>query len=74
VRISDTGSVAIGNTAPSAAAKLQIDSITQGFLPPRMSTAERNNISSPPEGLVVYDLTTKNIHFYNGSAWVAANT
>jgi hypothetical protein len=74
VRIADTGTVAIGNTAPSAAAKLQIDSITQGFLPPRMSTAERNAISAgaPPEGLVVYDLTTHNLHFYNGSAWVAA--
>ena len=74
MRVLDTGSVAIGNTAPSAAAKLQIDSETQGFLPPRMSTTQRNAISTPPEGLVIFNLTTHKLNFYNGTAWEAVTS
>jgi len=40
--------------ARSNSAKVQIDSKTQGFLPPRMTNAQRISISSPAEGLVVY--------------------
>jgi hypothetical protein len=62
-------SVGIGTTSPNAAALLQIDSTTKGFLPPRMTTTQRNNISSPPEGLVIYNTTTHTLQFYNGSNW-----
>jgi len=46
----------IGFTSISTAL-LQIDSTTRGFLPPRMTTAEKNAISSPATGLVVFDTT-----------------
>jgi hypothetical protein len=64
------GTVAIGTTAPSAKAILDLTSTTKGFLPPRMTTTERNAITSVPAGLVIYNTTTSNLNTYNGSAWV----
>jgi hypothetical protein len=40
--------------ALNASAILQADSTTQGFLPPRMTNAQRSAISSPAVGLMVY--------------------
>jgi hypothetical protein len=48
---------------------LQINSTTQGFLPPRMTTTQKNAISSPATGLVVYDTTLSGIALYNGTNW-----
>ena len=37
---------------------------------PRMSSAQRNAIASPAEGLKVYDTDTKSFWFYNGTGWI----
>ena len=42
----------------------------KGFLPPRLSTTERDAIASPANGLMIYNKTTNNFQGYNGSAWV----
>jgi hypothetical protein len=64
--------VAFGNTTASAAsAQVQIDSTTKGFLPPRMTTTQRNAIASPAAGLIVYDTTLNLPHFFNGTIWVS---
>jgi len=52
--LSPSGNIGIGTTAPAASAKVQIDSTTQGFLPPRMTNAERLLIATPAVGLCVY--------------------
>jgi hypothetical protein len=57
------------NSTPSASAMLDVKSSTKGFLPPRMTTVEIDAISSPPEGLVVYNTTINTIAFYNGTSW-----
>ena len=63
-------SIRVGATITTqASAILQADSTTQGFLPPRMTTTQKNNISSPAAGLVVYDSTTNKLCCYNGSTW-----
>lgn len=61
--------VAIGNNSPNASAKLDVDSTTLGFLPPRMTTTQKNAISSPATGLVVFDTTLVKLCVYNGATW-----
>jgi hypothetical protein len=59
------GYVATINTS----AVLQAESTTQGFLPPRMTTTQRNAIASPAAGLVVYDNTLNKLCVRTASAW-----
>jgi hypothetical protein len=63
------GSLVLGTTTVNASALLQVESTTKGFLPPRMTTAQILLISSPAEGLQVYNTDLKTICFYNGTAW-----
>jgi hypothetical protein len=57
-------------TAPAASAMLDVSSTTKGFLPPRMTSAQRTAITSPVEGLLVFDTNTKSNWYFNGSSWV----
>lgn len=59
----------INTLTPDTSALLDLTSTVAGFLPPRLTTAQRNAISSPATGLVVYNTTTNNINAYDGSAW-----
>jgi hypothetical protein len=70
MRIDSAGNVGIG-AAPNAAAVLNVASTSKGFLPPRMTTAQRDAISTPPTGLMIYNTSTNVLNFYNGSAWGA---
>jgi len=56
-----------GNEITSAV--LQANSTTKGFLPPRMTTTQKGDISSPAEGLIVYDTTLNKLCVYTGSSW-----
>lgn len=69
-RLTTSGQLSIGQIAPNATAKMQIDSTTQGVLLPRMTSAQRTAITTPAVGLLVYDTTTTQLYQYNGSAWV----
>lgn len=69
------GPLGVGATAPlEASAVLQVDSTTQGLLPPRMTTAEKAAIAAPSSGLVVYDTTLRELQIYNSAAWVSPYT
>ena len=70
-----SGSVHTMGTATSdASALLTMVSTSKGFLPPRMTQAQRNAIASPAEGLMIYQTDgTKGWYGYNGSAWVILN-
>ena len=61
--------VNFGVVSAVASAQVQIDSTTRGFLPPRMTTTQKNAIATPAAGLVVYDNTTNKLCCYNGSTW-----
>jgi uncharacterized protein (TIGR02145 family) len=61
--------IGVGTVTPNASAKLDVNSTVQGFLPPRMTTAQRNAIVSPANGLQIYNITTGCLNFYSGSAW-----
>lgn len=66
-----SGNVGIGTTSPNANAILDLTSTTKAFMPPRMTTTERNAISSPTAGMVIYNTSTNVLNFYNGSTWGA---
>jgi hypothetical protein len=59
-----------GDSLAVASARVQIDSTTQGFLPPRMTTSEVNSIASPAEGLVVFNTTISHLCVYQSGGWV----
>ena len=68
--ITDSGNVGIGTTTPDPSAILDLNSTTKGFVSTRMTTAERDAISSPVEGLQVYNTTEKTQQFFNGTDWI----
>lgn len=63
------GNVGIGTTAPHASASLDITSTTRGFLPPRMTTVQRDAILTPAAGLMIFNSTTSRLNFHDGVAW-----
>ena len=67
--ITSTGRVGIGTGTPDASAKLEVNSTTQGVKFPNMTTTQKNAISTPGAGLVVFDLTLAKLCVYSGSAW-----
>ena len=66
-----TGNVGIGTASPNANAILDVTSTTKAFMPPRMTTTQRDAVSSPTAGMVIYNSTTNVLNFHNGSAWGA---
>jgi len=63
--------VGIGTATPAASAKLDISSTTQGLLPPRMTTVQRDAIVSPATGLVIFNTTTNGLEFKSSTGWVS---
>jgi uncharacterized protein (TIGR02145 family) len=63
------GQRGIGTNTPDKAAILELASTSKGFLPPRMSTIERDGISTPATGLVIYNTTAACVQFFNGALW-----
>jgi hypothetical protein len=59
------------NSAPDNSAMLDLKSTNKGFLPPRMTTAQRDLISSPVTGLTIYNTSKNGNETYNGSSWVS---
>jgi hypothetical protein len=70
MRIDSSGNMGVGTSSPNAAARLDVTSTTSGFLPPRMTTAERDAISSPPNGLMLYNTTTDKLQVRAAGSWV----
>jgi hypothetical protein len=71
--IDSSGNAKVGvyNSTYNSSAILEAVSTTKGFLPPRMTTTQRNAIASPAAGLIVYDTTLNLPHFFNGTIWVS---
>lgn len=73
----NTGEVTVGTTTLDSSAILQLSSTSQGFLPPVMTGAQVEAISSPATGLLAYatnagagDVTAAGWWGYNGTNWV----
>jgi len=59
--------VGIGTASPNANALLDLTSTAKGLLLPRLTTAQRDAISSPMEGLAIYNTTSSAIEVYSKS-------
>jgi hypothetical protein len=71
-QIFDNGtSVGFGTSSPNSSAILELSATTKGFLPPRMTEAQRTSISSPALGLMVYQTDgSDGVYVYKASGWV----
>ena len=67
--------IGIGTDTPNVSAKLDITSTNSGFLPPRMTYAQRNSILNPAAGLIIYctDCANGEMQYYNGTTWMQIN-
>lgn len=61
-------SLVIGGTLSTNAA-LDVQSTTQTFVPPRMTTAQRNAITSKAPGSIVFDTTISALFLYDSYTW-----
>ena len=69
INIDATGNVGLGTITPAAA--LDVTSITKGALLPRMTKAQRNAITTPPVGSIVYQLDNlPGLRVWNGTNWM----
>lgn len=66
----------IGTSTPNSSAKLDVYSTNKGFLPPRVtltSASDITTISSPAEGLLVYNLGSVGLqagyYYWSGANW-----
>lgn len=68
--------IGIGTTSPDPTSVLHVESTTQGFLTPRMTTAQRTAITTPANGLMVYDTTLASFYYYDTptTAWIKINS
>lgn len=62
--------VGIGTTTVDASSLLELNSTARGFLPPRMTQAQRNAIATPATGLTIYQTdNTPGLYVYSGTVW-----
>ncbi len=64
--------VTIGSNTPAdPSATLEVKSSTGGVLLPRLTTAQRNGISNPAAGLMIYNTSTECMEVYHSTGWKA---
>lgn len=66
---SATAQVGIGTDSPAASSALQIDSTTGGFVPPRMTNMQMDDIPTPLEGSIIYNTTFSALFLYSSGTW-----
>jgi len=65
--------VTIGErTLPDASAVLDVKSTTKGLLPPRMTETQRDAVSSPANGLIIFNTTAAALEIHSGGVWASA--
>ena len=61
-------------SAANASAMLDVSSTTKGFLPPRMTTTQRDLLTSPATGLVLFNTTTNGLEIKSSTSWISLKT
>ncbi|MCK5742394.1 MAG: hypothetical protein KAH48_09270, partial [Chlorobi bacterium] len=66
-----TDNVGIGTVTPDNSSILDLTSTSRGFLTPRMTVVQRNSITTPVVGLMIYQTNdTPGFYYYNGTSWI----
>ncbi|MFT3683011.1 MAG: hypothetical protein QM791_22315 [Ferruginibacter sp.] len=61
--------VGIGTNSPNPSSILELNSTSKVFLPPRMTTAQRNQIANPVAGMTIFNTTSDCIEIYRSTGW-----
>mgnify|MGYP001034798345 CR=1 FL=1 len=62
--------VGIGTNSPDSSAILDVQSTSKGFLPPKMTKAQNNNVVNPSDGLLIYRTDTiPGLYLFQDSTW-----
>jgi uncharacterized protein (TIGR02145 family) len=69
MRIASGGNVSIGTTISTSSAQLEVASNNKGFLPPRLTVAQRNGIVNPVAGLQIWCIDCNQLQVYDGNVW-----
>jgi uncharacterized protein (TIGR02145 family) len=69
VRVTAQVGINTDGSQPDNSAMLDVRSDSRGFLPPRMTKDQRDAISSPVAGLMIFNSTTGTVNLYNGTYW-----
>jgi hypothetical protein len=67
--VTSTGATSIGASSAAASSLVDMSSTSLGLLIPRMTTTQRDAISSPSSQLLVSNTTKKTLDQYNGTTW-----
>lgn len=62
------GDLGIG-CVPEDRAILELKATTKAFIPPRMTTLQKNQVLPPSAGMILYDTDLAQLYFYTGAAW-----
>jgi uncharacterized protein (TIGR02145 family) len=63
------GNIGIGTITPENTARLDVSSATQGFLAPRMTNVQRDAITAPADGLIIFNTSSGCPNYYNNGTW-----
>ena len=66
-------SITTDGSNPDASAMLDVKSTNSGMLVPRMTATQRDAISNPATGLMVYVTDDNNFYYFNGTSWTQFN-
>lgn len=67
--LNSNSTIYAGTSSINSSAIIEADSITQGFLPPRMTEVQREAIVSPAIGLMVYQTDDDTVWFNTSTGW-----
>ena len=71
VPFTSSAQIVMGDTPgeANASAVLELKSSSKGFLPPRLTTDQRNAIAEPANGMVVFNTTLNCLELYSAGSW-----
>ena len=69
--MNSVGRIAMGEAPPDADAILTLQHTSLGFIEPRMTSTQRDAITTPSTGLRVYNTSTNIPNYYNGTRWTS---